>query len=117
MKIIPMVRHDAEDVEKSEKAVTLPMLEATGVKAVLWCQWIQGIEVGDHEVVFAEVHYVGGEGREEEGNGGLCYAGGKYRRVGGIIEIGQDGSEEEIGDERQGDDEKEGRREVMRRSA
>jgi len=100
----------AEEGEDEETAVILPRLEAEGVSRVLGCQVVEATEVGDHVVVFAAVDSVfGGEMLQEDGELGLCYADGRYRRVGDVIDVYEDGGIEE----NDGGVEEDERREVM----
>jgi flavin reductase (DIM6/NTAB) family NADH-FMN oxidoreductase RutF len=83
--------------------IKMPMLKAEGVISVLRCVVLgagEGIEkegsksskpkgsgivrVGDHMLVLGKVEEIIGGG--EEGRSGLCYADGRYRRVGDVIE-------------------------------
>jgi flavin reductase (DIM6/NTAB) family NADH-FMN oxidoreductase RutF len=88
---------------------SLPMLRNKGVMRVLRCSVLSGVEgkksglvkVGDHMLVLAKVEEIleGGDGKEEvEGveermKSGLCYADGKYRRIGDVIEVNGDAVE------------------------
>jgi hypothetical protein len=84
------------------KDTCLPMLRERGVMGVLRCEALGNIgggksglvKVGDHMLVLAKVeeilHDVDGEGEEEGRNSGLCYADGRYRRVGDVIKEEED---------------------------
>jgi hypothetical protein len=53
------------------------------------------VKAGDHMVVIATVEEIlGDDTGEADENMGLCYAGGRYRRVGEVIEIEEDVVEE-----------------------
>ena len=101
------VEEDAEeDGSKAYvEAIQLPMLAGKGVSRVLACEVMDEVEVGDHVVVFASVEqFLGGKGQDElEGEevavGGLCYADGRYRRIGDVIEVRQDSGEKRGGGE------------------
>jgi hypothetical protein len=85
--------------------IKIPMLKAEGVISVLRCVVLgarEGVEkeveedkrsksngsaiirVGNHMLVLGKVEEIIGGG--EEGRSGLCYADGRYRRVGDVIE-------------------------------
>lgn len=79
------------------KDMCLPMLRERGVMGVLRCEVLGNIgggksglvKVGDHMLVLAKVEEIldggGKEGEQERVKGGLCYADGRYRRVGDVI--------------------------------
>lgn len=83
-----------EGLEIHEKEVggkALPRIHGKGVGRVLVCE-VNGqgfVEVGDHVVVIAGVKEILYEDGEKEGKAGLglCYVDGRYRGVGGVLEI------------------------------
>jgi flavin reductase (DIM6/NTAB) family NADH-FMN oxidoreductase RutF len=88
---------EVEVITKYEgQMMSFPMLKAEGVMRVLRCTvMMKTVMVGDHRVVFARVDEIlGGEEWGLEGKTGLCYADGRYRRVGDIIEVKKDIVEE-----------------------
>lgn len=83
---IPMLR--GEGVVKVLRCVVLGSGEAEG-KEEKWSEQRGSglIRVGDHVLVLGKVEEIIGGGEETEGSrSGLCYADGRYRRVGGVIE-------------------------------
>jgi len=85
--------------------IKIPMLRGEGVVRVLRCvllgsreaerneeKWSEQrgsglIRVGDHVLILGKVEEIIGGGEETEGSkSGLCYADGRYRRVGDVIE-------------------------------
>ncbi|KAE9379545.1 hypothetical protein N431DRAFT_553724 [Stipitochalara longipes BDJ] len=97
--ILPVVVGITGEEEGKEMGIKLPMLKAEGVSRVLRCKVLSEsegrsglVEVGDHVIVIARVEEIfetEGEGKGE-GKGGLCYANGKYRRVGNVIKVVED---------------------------
>ena len=85
----------------------LPRLRAEGVVRVLRCEVLGDgnrgdngedggvgglVSVGDHVLVLGKVDEILGDRKGErignwEGKHGLCYADGKYRRIGDVIEV------------------------------
>lgn len=88
---------NVEDIDVGEGVVCPRILNGGGkaVGRVLVCEVEGGkdgngfVEVGDHVVVVAGVRGILGEGGEIDGEGeyGLCYVDGKYRSVGGVIDV------------------------------
>jgi flavin reductase (DIM6/NTAB) family NADH-FMN oxidoreductase RutF len=87
--------------------VVLPRLRAEGVVSVLRCEILGNgnqdmeknengrsglVSVGDHVLVLGKVHEIlGAEEGNGEGKHGLCYADGRYRRIGDVIEVEEKG--------------------------
>ncbi|PMD34280.1 hypothetical protein L207DRAFT_517462 [Hyaloscypha variabilis F] len=80
--------------------VDAAMIIGEGVERYLSCSVVKDVgegrsgfvKIGDHVVVIAKVEDMIGSQVKREGGpqGGLCYADGKYRKVGGVIEVKED---------------------------
>ncbi len=91
---------EVEELKAGEVGgLVLPRLREEGVVRVLRCEVLGAeqngdsygkdglVNVGDHVLVLARVEEILGEGEEGKQIHGLCYADGRYRLIGDVIEM------------------------------